>query len=273
MSVVETIGKNIVKARVIRKLSRKNLADALKISESALKSFEHGKKFAGSETIHKIADLLRLPYSFFYYMEDEPEVIKYGNPFVSRKELDPIKELAVYTVSGVPTIVYSLELPCFSPTSFNEFDASLDASELGRKFAKYFIKQKKTLSNFLEELGIYVVTLKTENPLFRGMFIKRFDIPIIVLYSERLLSDTCVEDLAFCIGYVFSENKDVDELKFCSDFSKEFCEYLFDGVFDIGSFDFLKRRTVEAWERGEISGSRAAEILGIKTGDFLVENS
>lgn len=272
MLAKEVIGKNITRSRVIGKISRKSLAEFLGISESLLRSYELGEKYADSYTVIKIANLLNIPPAFFYYPTDDSEVIKFNKSIIPKKDLESIKELFRYKVSGIPTLVYCLKLPVFSSSTLKNSEKVHGAMEIGISFANDFLERNVPLSSYLEEIGIYVIPLNIENPLFRGMFILKADIPIIVIYSGERRENTFLKDLSHEIGRTFYSSDDVDEETFCDHFSLGFCERLNDSRYKLGTFDFLKRKTVEAWENEEISGSRAAEILCVRTGDFILEN-
>ena len=267
------IGKNIFRARTMARLSRKSMAELLGISESSLQSYESGKKYADYLLVDKISKSLNITRDFFYEEPDESEMILFHASVLNKKELDAIREFSRYKISGVPTIVYVLNLPIFAPPAPSDSENPENAFELGKTTAIQLCLQGDTLSESLEKIGIYVVLADIENPLFRGLLIIKEKIPIVVLYSKSRRENTFLEDLAHELGHIFLLNSKSDSDRtecLCDDFSRGFCESWNKTSKAIGKFDFLERMTVAAWKQEEISGSRAAEILGIKTGDFFL---
>lgn len=60
-----------------------------------------------------------------------------------------------------------------------------------------------------------------------------------------------------------------DKEELCDSFEDGFSKKIIEEGIDVGNFDFVQRTPIKAWEDGEISGSKAAEILEMKMFDFM----
>ena len=55
----------------------------------------------------------------------------------------------------------------------------------------------------------------------------------------------------------------------CNAFAETFSNSALKLGIDLGNFDFIERKAVEAWEKEEISCSKAAEVIGISLYEFF----
>ena len=284
-------GRQLVRARVIAKLSRKSMARLLGISESELREYESGKKW--SESVEeKCSELLQFKRDFFYRHWDFSDIRVFSlTDVIHPRDLASIREMALHRArGGVPTLVDVLHLPIFEPKTIPETMTAAEAHQWGRETAEALLPPEgSSLDNMLERLGIYMISINTGNPLFRGFVFIAENIPIIVvdaaaasnLYMFNNWLKT-METVARGLGYIYflktsDSDNNTDKLKKAETLRAEFVQGILDVwktkkcKFSPCKLDFFQRKAVEAWRRSEISGSRAAEILGTLTGDFYTK--
>lgn len=274
MDDIEIVAKNIRRARKIRKISKKDLAARLGLSEKKLSMLESGKEYQDDDLIEKIADVLNFRMDFFFQLPDKEfeEKILLRNSRIGARDKESIIELAKYKAAGAASLVIVLGLKPFAGVERRETINKSDAKLLGKQLALTWIDHKKTLSEILEENGIFIITLPGTSGLFRGLFIQKRGIPVIVMYEHNRSPRELIKDMAHEVGHAvfLKQNLEVEqEEELCDSFSDGFSEEVIRGKVEIGAFDFVQRMSIKAWKSGEISGSRAAEILEMRLFDFM----
>lgn len=273
----EIIGKNIEKARIIRKVSVAELAARLGISKNKLKKYESGQEFPPDEMIADITALLKISLNFILFVpQQKKSVIRLKTSEISERDKNSVIELAKYKATLIESFISNEMAPSFP--SIAE-DISLNsADEDGKKVAVCCLSYKN-LADFLKTNGLWVVRLPADTALFRGLFIRENETNIIMIPENYIKNnDELVRIIAheFCHAIIFQKQQKAhtamsiqEEEDFCSKFSKSFAEtYLKAQNFEIGNIDFLKEKVIDSWENDKISTSLAAELLGISEEAF-----
>lgn len=280
MNARQMVAENIRRARRMKKISRRDLSCLTKIPDGKIKSFERGDEFQETALVRRIANALNIGMDFFYQLPDEGFDEK--KVFLRRNELpkrdkDAVIEMARYKSTGIVDLVIAMGLPVFqSPPKEDPKISHERARELGEHMASEWYVAGETLSSILESNGIFVVRIPDETILFRGLFMYRKNIPIIAIYEKDRKDGKLVEDISHELGHAVFLNQELPreiEEKLCDSFAEGFSEKISALGITVGEFDFIRRGTVKAWSDGEISSSRAAEILGITTSEFIKEFS
>ena len=280
MNARQMIAENIRRARRMKKISRRDLSCLTRIPDGKIKSFERGDEFQETALVRRIANALNIGIEFFYQLPDEgfdKEKILLRRNKLPKRDREAVIEMARYKSKDVTDLVIVMNLPVFqAPPKEEESISHERARELGERLASKWYIEEETLSSILESNGNFVVRIPDETILFRGLFIYRKNIPIIAIYEKDRKDGKLVEDISHELGHaVFLNQKlpqDLEE-KLCDSFAEGFSEKISALGIATGEFDFIRRGTVKAWIDGEISSSRAAEIFGITTSEFIKEFS
>lgn len=272
MDMEKTFGENIQRARRMRKISISELAARIGTSEGRIKSFERGEVLPDMELISGIAKAMNVELRFFFEPngDDEQKILLRRNAMPKREKAAVI-ELARYKSGGAVSLAIVCGLPIFSPIPKSDIDLK-DARKIGSELAKEWSFKGNSISEILEAHGVFVIKIPAETGLFRGLFIYRRGVPVIALPEWEKSPREELETIAHELGHAVFLRQELPEEKeeaFCDAFGDGFSEKIAEDGFTIGKFDFVERKTVFAWKSGKMTASRAAEILEMKTDDFL----
>lgn len=274
MAVRELIAENIKRARKIRKISRENLSSLTGISNEKLRNFESAKEFQDSYSVRKISTALNIGIDFFYESPEETESkILLKRSGLPKFEKESIFELARYKTKSVADLAIVLNLNKFRPPqNFKQEPTEEDARELGRELARNWSTDGDSLVSCMEANGVFIVPLPVDNPLFRGLFISRKNVPIVAIYEKERMGTNPIDDICHEIGHAAlmgqSLQEDTEE-RLCDSFGQEFSKIIKTRKIELGKFDFVDRMSMKAYREGAITASRAAEMLETSLTDFL----
>lgn len=275
MSIRELVAKNIRRARKMRKISRENLSSLANIPYERLKRFENAEEFQDSSSMKKISDSLNIGIDFFYESsegETEQKILlkRSGMP---KSEKEAIFELARYKSKSAADLAIVLGLNIFrAPPKFDKELNSKQAKEIGKILASKWMTTGDTLSLIMESNGVFLIKIPDDNILFRGLFILRKNVPVIAVYEKERKDGRIIENISHELGHAVFLRQELDEDKeesMCDFFGEGFSGVIKSNGIKLGEIDFVQRMSLKAWTEEKITGSRAAEILGISTAEFF----
>lgn len=147
------------------------------------------------------------------------------------------------------------------------------AFEIGKDLATKWA-DSHTLTEMFENNGILIVRLNLKAPGFKCLFRMMDNIPVIAINTAENSKQEFIENAAYCLGHAFFMHHELDdEASVCASFAKGFSEvFIQNNGFEIGAFDFLPRRGMQAYRLGEISSRCAAWTVGMDYVDFWTKH-
>lgn len=266
----ENLMENVRNFRMIKKFSLRELSLRSGISVKQIKLIESGDTPFNFKNAFKLAKsfgikirylLLKLPDSSFFL----------NNSNIPVREKKSLVTFARYKADDIATLSLVLDRK-----NFMELMPKIDINEsnaldFGKKISLLIKSSGKTISEFLEENGIYAMEIDSKTAFFKGALVYARGIPVVFFPKTRPLEADFYEiighELCHAIILRTLEQKENPEL-ICEIFSKMFSKICSDEKISIGKFDFFERGIKSAWEDGKISGSRGAELLNIAEIDF-----
>lgn len=262
---MEVIGKNIRRARTMRKCSVAELSSRTSLSKYKIKQFEAGESFQSIEDLLKISKALNVSFDFLFKRHQEISILKLRRNKIPEKDRLAAIEMARYASRGPVFLLKQFKMDIFEPISRRKLDNS-EARDIGKLIAQEW-SDSSSLSSILETKGFVLVKIPSETSRFHGLFMVNEGVPVIALNKTRNSSEEMIEDIAHELGHaIFLKQKldDRQEEAFCDSFAEGFSEeFIKINGPNIGEFDFLERKTRDAWIEEMITTSRAAELLEV----------
>lgn len=162
--------ERLKEARLFRKMTMADLAQAIGINKQAISQFENQKTVPEPITLMKIAETLQFPYSFF--MESDPQSVV-GNTYFRALYSSKKKDLAaqqikakylakVYEILSTKVKFKQLDLPIFN----QDLSPNLTIEEIAQYTREYWNLGELPIDNMvalLERHGIVVGEFTTES--------------------------------------------------------------------------------------------------------------
>lgn len=266
------IGENIKRARKIRKMSLNELSSRTGIHPSKIKIFERGDELIDHSSLQKIAASLHFDANFFFEIQDDnAPIIMLRRNKMPKRDQESVIALAIHKTRSPKDLVFVLNLSVLEPLEKIENLSEELARELGSNIGNDWLHPEKTLSSIFEENGIPIIKIPAETGLFRGLFVYREGVPIIVIPEMDFGDKETIDSISHELGHALFLNQELDQHKIepvCDAFADGFSEKVAERKIKLGAFDFVERYSVEAWKRGEISAGRAGEMLGMSGVQF-----
>lgn len=264
------IGENIRRARIMKKQSISELSSRAKIPEYKIKKFESGDEFQSIKDLAKISRSLGISLDFLFEKQESVNLIRLRKNKMTERDRIAAIEMTRYKSRGPVSLMKMFKMDIFQPIPFREFDDK-EAYVIGKSVAKEW-SDGSSLSLILENHGIILIQIPSETSLFRGLFMVNRGVPIISVNKMRENDKEILEDIAHELGHaIFMKQKLSEEQEeiFCDLFAKGFSEeFLKTNGFNLGDFNFLERKTREAWLDEKITTSRGAELLEVDLKTF-----
>ena len=267
-------GKNIRNARIIRKMSARELANRLGISENSLRKIERGEYPLEFELLSEISDSLNVTYR--YLIENRNPIVFMRNSKIPIREKQSIIELAKYKANDVAALASIQKLQDSADLSLYKFEVNEESADnVGKIIAEQIKQSGNSIVHFLENHGIYTIKIESDTSFFKGLFVYTRDVPVIVL--SKLETDkaeiykTIGHELCHALLIKQKESCSEEELieSICNKFSAGFASKCLESNSPIGEVDFIERNAKKAWENELITSSKAAGYLDISTNEFL----
>ena len=271
------VARNIKRARVMTKTSLSELSSRTGISEKKLRELESGKKYQETVLLEKIADALNVGMDVLFQIPDDEDVderIRFLKNKILRGDKMAAIEIARYKTNGIVDLVDVLSINRYNPPS-EVIDSVTTVKALGEKLANEWLTPQKTLTQSLEEQGIFVIKIPIETSKFNGLFIRRNGVSVIAIYdhiSRKTNRQKIFFDLSHELCHAILSRQSITEEHeetLCNAFAETFSNSALKLGIDLGNFDFIERKAVDAWEKEEISCSKAAEVIGISLYEFF----
>ena len=250
---------------MMKKCSIAELSSRTNLSEYKIKRFETGAEFQKLKDLSIISKSLEVSLDFLFEQHVAIDVVKLRKNKISGKDRLAAIEMARYASRGPIFLLKHFKMDIFKPFPCQKIDNS-EAREIGKLIAKEW-SDGSPLALILENKGIVLVKIPSDTSLFHGLFMINDGVPVIALNKTRDSKKEMLEDIAHELGHAVFMNQKFDERQeealcdlFADGFSEEFIKI---NGFNIGDFDFLERKTRDAWLDDLITMSRAAELLEV----------
>ena len=275
------IGSRIERARKAGLLSRSELAARLGISIGQLTKFEQGKEIPPHAMIFEIARATGFKPNYFRKQSVvKIENIKLNNQStISQREYNSIFEQTLEQAERHFEIFALFPWTMPKPFQRSEVSRNLrkksDLVEIAQqeRFRWDAFSDDGELIPFLESLGILVFTIKKTTAKFCGMTANINGFPAIAVGAGVHPPGRQQECLAHEFGHIVLGGRIADPRAeeeasdiFASEFLKDKCFSRDE------SSQAMECAVISAYDRDELSDSKAAELLGISIFDFAELN-
>ena len=231
---MSNLGLRLRQARKAAGLSLRALADLLPLSHAAIKKYEDGIVYPSSDILIKLARALKVRVDFFF----RPIKVSLDNvKFRKRKKLNAKAENAIQfeVMSQIErrfelenlypsSPVQSFEVPLDFPQKINSFEEIEAAAEKLREHWKLGLAPIHDLIDALENHGIRVFIVQTDEQHFDGLSTIINEQPIIVI-SSKWPGDRQRFNLVHELGHYLLGNRlssKMDEEQACNRFAAAF---------------------------------------------------